>query len=170
MTNDAATAILDQNEESLEPADATLRSVLGSMLTLIALVVLWEALVRHFQIPGWLLPSPSAIAESMLEWRSELVLHTAVTLYETLVGFALSIAVSIPLAVAVVYSPILQNTIYPILLALQSTPKVAIAPLLALWIGLERRRKSLLSFSYASSPSSWRPRAASRRSRRRSST
>jgi Binding-protein-dependent transport system inner membrane component len=52
-----------------------------------------------------------------------------------LLGFALSIAISIPLAVAVVHSAILRNTIYPILLAFQSVPKVAIAPLLALWIG-----------------------------------
>jgi NitT/TauT family transport system permease protein len=51
------------------------------------------------------------------------------------VGFALATAISIPLAVAIVYAPILRNTIYPILLALQSVPKVAIAPLLALWIG-----------------------------------
>jgi len=63
------------------------------------------------------------------------VRHSLVTLYETLLGFALSIAISIPLAVAVVHSAILRNTIYPILLTFQSVPKVAIAPLLALWIG-----------------------------------
>ena len=69
-----------------------------------------------------------------------------VTLYEVLVGFALSIVVSIPLAVAVVYSPFLQNTIYPILLALQSMPKVAIAPLLVLWIGFGAMPKILVVF------------------------
>jgi NitT/TauT family transport system permease protein len=82
----------------------------------------------------------------MVEWRAELVQHTLVTLYETLVGFALAIAVSIPLAVAVVYSPLLQNTIYPILLAMQSTPKVAIAPLLALWIGFGAAPKIIVVF------------------------
>jgi NitT/TauT family transport system permease protein len=146
MTIDAGVAVLDQDDESLEPADSLWKSVLGATLTLIALVVLWEMLVRYYQIPGWLLPSPSAIVEAMVEWRSELVGHTAVTLYETLVGFALSIAVSIPLAVAVVYSPLLQNTIYPILLALQSTPKVAIAPLLALWIGFGTAPKIIVVF------------------------
>jgi NitT/TauT family transport system permease protein len=62
------------------------------------------------------------------------------------VGFALAIAVSIPLAVAVVYSPILRNTIYPILLAFQSVPKVAIAPLLALWIGFGMLPKIIVVF------------------------
>jgi NitT/TauT family transport system permease protein len=50
------------------------------------------------------------------------------------------------LAVAVVYSPFLQNTIYPILLALQSMPKVAIAPLLVLWIGFGAMPKILVVF------------------------
>jgi hypothetical protein len=87
----------------------------GSTLTFIAMVVLWEVLVVQLRIPGWTLPSPSAIAEAMIDLRSELFGHFMVTLYESLVEFALAIIISIPLAVAVVYSPILQNTIYPIL-------------------------------------------------------
>jgi NitT/TauT family transport system permease protein len=145
MSIDASIANPDE-DESLEPRHSTLTAVLGATVTLIALVLVWEVLVRHFQIPGWLLPSPSAIGLAMVEWRSELLAHSMVTLYETLVGFALSIAISIPLAVAVVYSPILQNTIYPILLALQSMPKVAIAPLLALWIGFGTLPKIVVVF------------------------
>jgi NitT/TauT family transport system permease protein len=137
---------LDTEDEALEPAQSTAKAVLGATVTLVALVILWELLVREFQIPSWLLPAPSLIGQSMLEWRSELVTHSMVTLYETLVGFALAIAISIPLAVAVVYSPILQNTIYPILLALQSMPKVAIAPLLALWIGFGTLPKIVVVF------------------------
>ncbi len=146
MSVETVPATAGRADEQLEPTSGMITSVLGSTLTLIALVVLWEALVRHFQIPGWLLPTPSAIFQAMAEWRAELVQHTLVTLYETLVGFALAIAVSIPLAVAVVYSPLLQNTIYPILLAMQSTPKVAIAPLLALWIGFGAAPKIIVVF------------------------
>ena len=146
MTVDAEAAVLDHDEEQLEAADRTWKAVIGSALTLISLVVLWEVLVRRSNIPGWLLPSPSAILQAMVEWRADLVEHTAVTLYETLVGFVLSIAISIPLAVAVVYSPLLQNTVYPILLAMQSTPKVAIAPLLALWIGFGAAPKIIVVF------------------------
>jgi len=146
MTTDTITTALDEDDESLQQTSATLKAILGSTATLIALVILWELLVRQFQIPAWLLPSPSLIGQAMLEWRSELIGHSMVTLYETLVGFALAIAISIPLAVAVVYSPILQNTIYPILLALQSMPKVAIAPLLALWIGFGTLPKIVVVF------------------------
>jgi NitT/TauT family transport system permease protein len=139
------TTALD-GDEPLEGTESTLKAVAGATLTLIALVALWEFLARKFQIPAWLLPAPSLIGESMLEWRSELLGHSLVTLYETLVGFALAIAISVPLAVAVVYSPLLQNTIYPILLALQSMPKVAIAPLLALWIGFGTLPKIVVVF------------------------
>jgi NitT/TauT family transport system permease protein len=121
--------------EELEQRKSTIAAIAGPTFTLLALVALWEVLARWSGIPSWLLPAPSAIGEAMIDWRGELTLHFMVTLYEVLIGFALSIVVSIPLAVAVVYSPFLQNTIYPILLALQSMPKVAIAPLLVLWIG-----------------------------------
>lgn len=127
--------IVQTEDEDLETTQSLLKSILGATLTFIALVLFWEILVRWFKIPEWLLPSPSAIGEAMYQWHGDLVVNSMVTLYETLVGYALAIAISIPLAVAVVYSPVLQNTIYPILLAFQSMPKVAIAPLLVLWIG-----------------------------------
>jgi NitT/TauT family transport system permease protein len=127
--------IVQTEDEDLETTQSPLKSILGATLTFIALVLLWEILVRWFKIPEWLLPSPSSIGEAMYQWHGDLTVNSMVTLYETLVGYALAIAISIPLAVAVVYSPVLQNTIYPILLAFQSMPKVAIAPLLVLWIG-----------------------------------
>jgi NitT/TauT family transport system permease protein len=132
--------------EELEQRRSTIAAIVGPTLTLLALVALWELLARWSGIPSWLLPAPSAIGEAMVDWRGELTLHFMVTLYEVLIGFALSIVVSIPLAVAVVYSPFLQNTIYPILLALQSMPKVAIAPLLVLWIGFGLLPKILVVF------------------------
>jgi NitT/TauT family transport system permease protein len=146
MTVESSIRALEPEDEAAQPRQATLKAILGATTTLIALVILWEILVRQFQVPSWLLPAPTLIGESMVEWRSELLGHSIVTLYETLVGYALAIAISIPLAVAVVYSPILQNTIYPILLALQSMPKVAIAPLLALWIGFGALPKIVVVF------------------------
>ena len=57
------------------------------------------------------------------------------TLFAVLGGFALSIAVGVPLAIMITYSPVLRRVIYPMNLALQSVPKVAIAPILLLWVG-----------------------------------
>jgi NitT/TauT family transport system permease protein len=146
MTAETNAEVVEQPDEVLEPTESPLKAFLGSTLTFIALILLWELLVRELKIPGWLLPAPSAIAIALADWRGELLRHSLVTLYETLLGFALAIAISVPLAVAVVYSPILRNTIYPILLAFQSVPKVAIAPLLALWIGFGMLPKIVVVF------------------------
>ena len=151
MTTDAT--VLPEEDESLEPASSSVKAIVGSTLTFIAMVALWEILVVQLKIPAWMLPSPSAIVDAMIDWRSELFGHFMVTLYETLVGFGpVAFFVGIPLAVAVVYSRFLQNTVYPILLALQSMPKVAIAPLLTLWIGFGALPKILVVFLVCSFP------------------
>jgi NitT/TauT family transport system permease protein len=146
MTVQAPAVASEEPDELLEPTESSWKAIAGATLTFVALVLAWELLVRELKIPGWLLPAPSAIGLALVEWRGELVRHSLVTLYETLIGFVLAIAVSIPLAVAVVYSPVLRNTIYPILLAFQSVPKVAIAPLLALWIGFGMLPKIIVVF------------------------
>lgn len=138
----APTPVDDESDDEI----SALRATIMPVATLLCLVGGWELLVRWLQIPGWLLPAPSEIGLMAFEWRRELVWHSAVTLYETLVGFGLALLVGLPLAVVVVYSRFLQNTIYPILLALQSMPKVAIAPLLTLWIGFGALPKILIVF------------------------
>jgi NitT/TauT family transport system permease protein len=143
--NSANPAHADFEDEVIEETSLWKESI-APTLTFCVLLLLWEGLTVYFAIPGWLLPAPSAIAVAFADWWPELWQNTLVTLYETLAGFALSIALAVPLAVAVVYSPILRKSIYPILLAMQSVPKVAIAPLLALWIGFGALPKILVVF------------------------
>ena len=133
MSTEEIAAVTEQDGDI--DGESQLKALLGSTATFVLILVAWEALVRWFAIRSWMLPGPLEIAYSMWDWRMELAGHTLTTLLETLIGFGLAIAISVPLAVLVVYSPMLQNTIYPILVILQSVPKVAIAPLLALWIG-----------------------------------
>src|SRR5207253_9701299 len=61
--------------------------------------------------------------------------HAVVTLYDTLGRFALSIAVGVPLAVLIVYSPVLRSALYPLIVLAQSVLKIAIAPVLLLVLG-----------------------------------
>lgn len=116
------------------------------MVTLVALLVAWQIIAVTLKPPVWLLPSPSDVARTGFEWRTDLPYHTAITLYETLVGFIASIVLGMPLAILIVYSRFLQRTIYPILLALQSVPKVAIAPLLLMWVGHGELPKIIVVF------------------------
>jgi NitT/TauT family transport system permease protein len=104
-------------------------------LGLLVLLGLWELACRQLSIPPWLLPPPSQIAAETWELRAILPAHLLATVKEILGGFLLATLAGVPLAVAVVYSPLLRRVIYPLLLMLQSVPKVAIAPILLLWVG-----------------------------------
>ncbi|MGI9388297.1 MAG: ABC transporter permease [Methyloligellaceae bacterium] len=115
-------------------------------LTLGIIVIAWQLSAWVLQPPLWLLPSPVNVIETSIKWSDELPWHTAVTLYETIVGFVASIVLGIPIAIMIVYSKFLQRTIYPILLALQSVPKVAIAPLLLMWVGHGELPKIIVVF------------------------
>lgn len=140
--------LLDTDFDDEVVAEPRLRvlDIVAPALTFGVLLLLWEACTYSFKIPEWLLPAPSAIFVSAVDWRWELLANSVVTLGETLAGFALAIALGVPAAAAVTYSPLLQKTIYPLLLALQSVPKVAIAPLLALWIGFGLAPKVVVVF------------------------
>ena len=129
---------------------STLRRLAGETLvpavTLIAAVVAWELATRAFHVPRFIMPAPSAILGEGWEWRYRFIEHTWVTLYETLGGFALSMAVGVPLAVLIVYSPTLRLAIYPLIILAQSVPKIAIAPVLLLMLGFGEFPKMVVAF------------------------
>ena len=135
---------------------STLRRLAGETLvpavTLIAAVVAWELATRAFHVPRFIMPAPSAILGEGCEWRYRFIEHTWVTLYETLGGFALSMAVGVPLAVLIVYSPTLRLAIYPLIILAQSVPKIAIAPVLLLMLGFGEFPKMVVAFLVAFFP------------------
>jgi NitT/TauT family transport system permease protein len=100
------------------------------------LMILWEASVRLFHIPGWMLPAPTAIIAVAKEWAPELLYNSYITVQETIIGFVLALVLSLPLAVIIAFTSTTRRLLYPILLGLQSIPKVALAPLVILWLGI----------------------------------
>ena len=100
------------------------------------LTILWEAGVRFFHVPGWILPAPTAIVAMAKEWAPELLYNTYITVRETIIGFVLALVLSLPLAVIIAFTSTARRLLYPILLGLQSVPKVALAPLVILWLGI----------------------------------
>lgn len=120
--------------------------------SIVAVIVLWHAVTTWFGVPGWLLPSPKAVLMSAYEHQALFPKHTAVTIAETLLGLVVSLLVSVPLAIAIVWSPFLRRTIYPLILGLQSVPKVALAPLFLIWIGYGMPSKVVIVASIAFFP------------------
>ena len=120
--------------------------------TLAAVLIAWEAATWMFRIPRFVMPPPSAILAEGWDWRYRFIGHAWVTLYETLGGFALSIAVGVPLAVLIVYSPALRSALYPLIVLAQSVPKIAIAPVLLLVLGHGEIPKIIVAFLVAFFP------------------
>jgi NitT/TauT family transport system permease protein len=122
------------------------------LLTLSLVIAAWQVAVVGFRVPEYLLPAPSGIAAAMVaEWRY-LAIHSAVTLYEILWGFLLAVVVGIPLAMLIVYSPMIERSVYPLLVATQAVPKIAVAPLLIFWAGLGLFPKILVAFAISFFP------------------
>lgn len=116
------------------------------------LLLLWEVAVRVLKVPSFLLPAPSVIFREMWSIRGQLALHTSATLLAALAGFVLTIVVTVPLAVLITASGLLRNTIYPLILVTQSVPKVAVAPLLIVLVGVGEMSKILIAFLVAFFP------------------
>lgn len=119
----------------------------------VVLVVIWEAACRLFAIPSFLLPSPSAIVKAGLEISAAQWLgHIGATLRVALMRYALAIVVSIPLAVALVNWRLLSRTLYPILVIIQSTPIVAVAPIIVVTLGASDLPRVVITFLIAFFP------------------
>lgn len=142
------TAAQDESERLQGPVVEYLLPI----ATLVALLLLWELGVRVFRIPTFVLPAPSAIALEAWAARARLPAHTWTTLWESLAGFGLSIAIGVPLAVFISASRLLRNTIYPLIVITQSVPKVAIAPVIIIFLGVGEMPKILIAFLVAFFP------------------
>lgn len=117
-----------------------------TVLTFSFVVTVWELLVNLFKIPQYLLPSPRTIIIEMYQTAGFLWKHSIVTIEVILLGFALSVIAGIFLGIVIAYSPVLEKTLYKLLVATQTIPKVAIAPLLVVWLGLGMAPKVALVF------------------------
>jgi NitT/TauT family transport system permease protein len=118
----------------------------------LGVLALWEADTRMLGVPAFLLPPPSAVAISFMANASLILFHGWITTIEIVLGFALSIAVGIPLALAIFLWPVFSRSILPLLVSSQAMPKVAIAPLLLVWFGFGLLPKVLIAFLIAFFP------------------
>ena len=105
------------------------------LLILAGLLVAWELWTQLGDVPKWQLPAPSVIAQELVESRGLLWEHTQVTLLEVVLGMVAALLVGLFLASVIAYSRIVERSVYPIIIASQTIPIIAIAPLLLIWVG-----------------------------------
>ncbi|MEU2432659.1 ABC transporter permease [Streptomyces sp. NPDC007861] len=119
---------------------------------LLACFAAWWAVAAAGLVEPYLVPSPGATLDVLLEKTDYVWHHTWVTTYETLIGFVIAAAVGVFAAVVMVYSTTVEKTLYPILLFAQVVPKIAIAPLFVVWLGFGIAPKILIAVLIAFFP------------------
>ena len=112
----------------------------------VAIFLLWELCCRLLNVPDFILPSPSVIIDKIVTSWWLLLVNGLVTAQEIVLGFGMSVAVGIPLAVLVVYSRIFERVAFPFMVSLQTIPKVALAPILVMWLGYGILPKVMVAF------------------------
>src|SRR2546422_4002859 len=123
-----------------------LRSVITPFVGILVFLAVWEAGVALYRMPAYLLPAPSVIFETFVTELPRLAYHGWVTAYEMLLGYALAVAVAVPLAIAITSWQRFDSFVMPTLLFFQVVPKVAIAPLFLVWFGVGALPKILVAF------------------------
>jgi NitT/TauT family transport system permease protein len=105
------------------------------VIVLMTLLLVWEAAVRLMHVKAFILPAPSSVFTDIANYPKFYFEQSLYTIYVTMVGFAMAVVAGVALAVAIVSSKFLERTLYTLLVALNSVPKVALAPLFVIWLG-----------------------------------
>jgi NitT/TauT family transport system permease protein len=119
---------------------------------LLLIVVAWALACWLGRLPVVVLPSPDKVVYAFASNMRLLLDESWVTLKETLYGFGLALALGLPMAVAVANSRTLNLMFYPLLIALQSVPKVALAPIILVWLGPDLQSKLAIAWLVAFFP------------------
>jgi len=123
-------------------------------LVFVIFVALWEWVVRAWNVPNFLVPAPSTVAGALGRGvRTGLYLTNFwITLFEALVGFVIAAVAGIVLGAIIAQFRLVERTFYPYLVALQTLPKIAIAPLIIVWFGFGISSKVIIAGTVAFFP------------------
>lgn len=121
----------------LTTAKRTLQRRIPTIVTVVLLLVIWEAWVRLAHVPPTMIASPSEIAQATVETWPTLWPATQTTLFEGTVGFLLAVACGILIGILLYCSRIANAALFPLLSAAQTMPLISIAPLFLIWFGFE---------------------------------
>jgi NitT/TauT family transport system permease protein len=129
---------------TLNPARAWIRQVAA----LAVLLLLWEAAARAGLLNPLYLPSPGRIAAALTELfaTGRIWPHLGATFAAALVGLALGIAVGIVLGVVAALVPLVAELLQPVMTLLNAIPRVILAPLFVIWLGIGLASKVALAF------------------------
>ena len=123
-----------------------LKNLLPPVLAFIVFIGGWELVVQWIGTPKYLLPKPSDIVTAAYDNWDILLPSVFKTIKESIIGFVLSIVLGISGAVLLASSKIIEKSIYPYAVILQTVPIVAIAPIIVIWFGAGMNAIVIIAF------------------------
>jgi NitT/TauT family transport system permease protein len=123
-----------------------LNNVLLPALTALLFLVVWQVGVRWLTVPSYLIPTPSAVIVTLWNSLAGGFLWTDIwaTLSAIIIGYVCGCAAAFVVAAFVSEFPLLDRAFYPLIVAFQSVPKVALAPVIVVWFGFDLASKVVL--------------------------
>jgi len=103
----------------------------------VGILLIWEIVVSVTNYPEYLLPKPTRIINQLITNFDSLLLHTGITMSEAVIGFIIANTLAFLAAVVFAHSKTIEKGLYPYAVALETTPIIAMAPLLILWFGTD---------------------------------
>jgi NitT/TauT family transport system permease protein len=114
----------------------SVRAVLLPVALAVAALAAWQAVVVLGDIPPVILPSPVSTLRYIVEHWDILLTHAVPTTLESAIGFVLATLLGVLLAIVITYSSLAREALYPNLVFFQLIPKIALAPLFIIWLGI----------------------------------
>ena len=130
----------------------SLRVLIEIVVALTVLTAAAELILRIMEVKTFLVPKPTTVAQSFVDNWYVLWTNSLVTLKEVVLGFLVAASGGFLLAIVIVYIPVLSRILYPLIVASQTIPKIAIAPLLIVWFGFGLTPKIIVVFLIAFFP------------------
>lgn len=127
-------------------------NLLAPVVVTVAGLALWELFCWVFSIPPFLLPRPSVVGATLAASFQPILWNAGFTLFTTLLGFALSVVFGMALGIAIGSWALAYAGLYPLLVAFNSVPKVALVPVLVIWFGTGAIPAVITAFSAAFLP------------------
>jgi NitT/TauT family transport system permease protein len=115
---------------------AGVRSTVLPILLALTVLLLWQVAVTLGNVPEVILPSPVAVLQSVVDQHEILLRHAVPTTLESAGGFILATVFGVAISIGLCYSTVLREALYPNLVFFQLIPKIALAPLFIIWLGI----------------------------------
>ena len=112
-----------------------MRIVIYTAAALGAVIIVWQAIVSLTGLPGYILPAPMRVLNTLWNSRALISEHALVTLLEVVIGLAIGAGLGVITAIQLAMSPSARLFLRPILVFSQALPVFALAPILTLWLG-----------------------------------